>query len=217
MAVLAIEGLSFSGKTTLLKALEADDVSIVPEIGEAYAEGRDFPAKASSTSQWQRDMWFLDREIERFSLVRGNVIMDRCVLSFAAHLGARRVLNGTWPDHRVMRRLNEALKSHALGVPHVVILDVPMQEILRRRTLRFSIEGPIAVLQEEQSPTFLESLRQRYKIFLNSIGDAYATSVAGTNSVDALCAAVRSRLEESEPCIVKADVAVAALEATIYE
>jgi hypothetical protein len=138
--IVAIEGVSGSGKSTVSTAV-ARDLGF-RRIPEAFERIRPEPSLRFSTTEGLRriERRLVEEETHRFALARGirssgsSVVLDTGFVGPLTYVWGLRSLSG-YPDvvAPVRRELEEAARAGRWGLPDVsVFLDVPVAERRRR-------------------------------------------------------------------------------------
>lgn len=92
---VALEGISYAGKTTVSKILTKYGFQRVKELAESYENGAGFPPFALTPEDCKKnDEWFLKQEFERSKEAQnlasnGPVVFDRSYISTCAFVWAR--------------------------------------------------------------------------------------------------------------------------------
>jgi len=138
---VAIEGISYSGKTTLTSYLQNIGIGIrVPELAELCNDGLEFPDFPSNNHEaLASDNWFLRKEIDRMNryLIPSESIffLDRSYLSSLAFTYAREKKFGIG-SHLVHKQcVNQAVQCGQLPTLRNVILRMDVETYLERKNL----------------------------------------------------------------------------------
>lgn len=138
--IIAIEGISFAGKTTLSKNLAQAGFKRMYELSEKFGNGLDFPTFPKTTDEAKRsDAWFLEQEILRAAEARiyaenDIIIADRSFISGLAFAYARQktyCLGNAVYQHELIRK---ALLSNRLYVPWLIYLHIDINTIFDRKS-----------------------------------------------------------------------------------
>lgn len=137
--IITIEGISFSGKTTLTKILEREGFARLYELAEKFDYGARFPKFAKNTEEAkQNDLWFLQQEIIRekeMILISNNkpVIADRSFVSALAFAYAREEVFGIGDMFYQSSIIKQAVNNGQLHLPWVVYLNIDIDNFFKRK------------------------------------------------------------------------------------
>ncbi|NQU21174.1 MAG: hypothetical protein HQ567_07825 [Candidatus Nealsonbacteria bacterium] len=140
--LVAIEGISYAGKTTLCRSLAQHFAyHRLYELGDKFDGGIRFPPFPETDEEaCESDHWFLEQEIRRYrcakQLLEVNpvVVMDRSHLSSLAFTYAReRVFKiGSFARHK--QSIEEAVSRGLLPTPPTIVIDIDWETCSRRRS-----------------------------------------------------------------------------------
>ena len=137
--IIAIEGLSFAGKTTLIKLLETEGFTRLYELAEKFEYGAGFPPFPKTTDDAKKsDLWFVQQEVIReqdaqLKATSAPVLEDRSFISGLAFGYARQDVFGSGDalyQHGVIRQVVEQGKLH---VPWLVHLKIKIDSLYDRK------------------------------------------------------------------------------------
>jgi thymidylate kinase len=169
LPIVAIEGISFAGKTTLTENLKRHGFSRLYELADKFEHGRNFPAFPKNTADANAsDQWFLQQEFQRCAEAlalshNAPVVADRSFISGLAWSYARentyRIGNRTH-QHKLTRKY---LGSGNLFVPWCILLRMGIDEYFSRkerdfkkRVTRFGSEAVDNVTLSDREDEFVE-------------------------------------------------------------
>lgn len=187
MAVIAVEGPSFSGKTTLIRTLVGRGARSVAELADDFNGGATFPHAHDEWSLWEQDVWFADQEQARWHRAEESntadvpVFMDRCLLSVLIHVAVRGQLTHRPADPRFVAHLTVAAREGRLAIPPLVLVSVPSTV----RSARRAVRGPdVSRLSFEQSDAFLDAADRLYQRVAAALPNTSVCVVRGDGDLD---------------------------------
>jgi thymidylate kinase len=154
--IIAVEGISYSGKTTLSQMLsQHSGVVRIYELAENHEFGAGFPPFPSNDSEaFSSDLWFFNQEVVRSQLAieaskNSLVVLDRSYLSSQAFVKARNRCYGIGnPDHHA-DLIQYGLESGLLVEPEYIFIDIDMdtykERVARYEQDRLNAFGPAAM------------------------------------------------------------------------
>lgn len=153
--LFALEGISYSGKTTLSKNLAEMGVSRMPELAEFYSNGAEFPTFPRNDEEAKiSDKWFFEKECERMNITKemlrnGPVVQDRSYISSQAFVYARNKVFGVGDPEYNKQLINESLEKDIIIKPNIIYLRISLEEFRYRKSVdlkrRISDFGLLAV------------------------------------------------------------------------
>ena len=218
--ILAIEGVSLAGKTTLCKRLSAcPGTKFVPELSTFYNDGDCFPLIANSDqAARQSDDWFFHAELERQKAWNESihntklVILDRSFVSMIVFSLARKLQYGVGEPWKTARRLFESDLAVSYSTPVHLYLKLSPADYKRRKELatqhRQEADYPVKRVRfDEQHETFIETQIELYDHLFALDEDRILNGVEKTSEI--YCRATRLKLgrakEEHEYLRLKVD------------
>jgi thymidylate kinase len=137
--IIAIEGISYAGKTTLSKNLVDDGFSRLEELAEKFGHGAGFPSFPKTNEDAKKsDLWFIEQEIIRSAESKTKadnaaVVCDRSFISGLAFAYARQKifkLGDVSYQHDLIR---SAAADGKLHVPLLVYLALDFETFFKRK------------------------------------------------------------------------------------
>lgn len=137
--IIAIEGISFAGKTTLTKLLEKDGFARLYELAEKFEYGAGFPPFPKTTDEAKKsDLWFVEQEVKREQDARTKaniapVVADRSFISGLAFGYSRQSvfrLGDVVYQHKIVRQV---LDTEQLHIPWFVYLKIDINSFFERK------------------------------------------------------------------------------------
>ena len=179
--IIAVEGVSFAGKTTLTKFLEKEGFSRLYELAEKFGYGAGFPHFPESTeAAKQSDHWFVQQEVirEQDALVKATcypVIADRSFISGLAFSYARKSVFGLGDPNYQHGVVKEAISEGKLHIPWLIYLKIDLDSLFQRKekdnARRIKEYGAAAVANAtiaSDEQLFFEKQREFYaRLFAN--------------------------------------------------
>ncbi|MBU1202377.1 MAG: deoxynucleoside kinase [Nanoarchaeota archaeon] len=136
--IIAIEGMSFSGKTTLINLLSNHDFELVPELATFNDNKKSFsPLPTNINDALESDDWFQKKEEKRCKLalekqIDKKVIVDRWFISSTGYIFARDVLLSYNTLEYQFEGIKKRMNKGSLFLPYFVYLDVDTDTVKKR-------------------------------------------------------------------------------------
>jgi len=137
--IIAIEGLSFAGKTTLTKLLERDGFTRLYELADKFEYGAGFPPFPKTTEDAKKsDSWFVQQEVIReqdalLESIKKPVLQDRSYISGLAFGYARQTIFGLGDAEYQQGIIKQALTQGLLHIPWFVHLKIDIPTLYDRK------------------------------------------------------------------------------------
>jgi len=140
--IMAIEGISFAGKTTLSKSIETNSKQIkrIYELSEKFENGAKFPSFPIDLVQCvKNDLWFYNEECKRSNDVKcdfmhNSIIMDRSYLSALTYCFSRQATFDLGNFEDTKKIIIEGVESGKLIEPYFIYLYMNYDTYLIRKT-----------------------------------------------------------------------------------
>ncbi len=179
--IIAIEGISFAGKTTLTKLLEEQGLERLYELAEKFDYGAGFPSFPKTTDEAREsDLWFIQQEVtrEQNALIKSSrsvVVADRSFISGLAFGYARQEVFGLGDAIYQNELVRQALSQGLLHIPWLVYLKMDINTYFKRKenetNIRIKEYGEAAVrnvsISKEEKKFFEKQIEFYTRLFKN--------------------------------------------------
>ncbi len=178
--IIAVEGISFAGKTTLTKLLEKQGCTRLYELAERFNYGAGFPPFPKTTDEAKKsDSWFVQQEIAREKDILAKagtsiLIADRSFISGLAFAYARQEVFGIGDVLYQQNLIKCAVSQGQLHIPWLVYLNITLDSFFERKKKdsgrRIKEYGKVAVqnvsINEKESPFFEKQIEFYTRLFV---------------------------------------------------
>lgn len=137
--IIAVEGISFAGKTTLTKLLRLQSFARLYELSEKFEYGVLFPHFPKNTAEAkQSDLWFIEQEIARecdarLMATKSPVIADRSFVSGLSFGYARARIFALGDTNYQHNKIKQAIERGDLHTPWFVHLKSDINLFFERK------------------------------------------------------------------------------------
>ncbi len=137
--IIAVEGISFAGKTTLTRFLEKEGFARLYELAEKFDYGAKFPKFPENTEEAeQSDLWFIQQEVirEQDALAKSGsspVIADRSFISGLAFSYARQSVFGLGDTNYQYSVIKKNITEGKLHIPWMIYLKIDLGSCFERK------------------------------------------------------------------------------------
>jgi hypothetical protein len=150
--MISIDGNVYTGKTTLSRA-------IAKRTGRTHVPEHSAFVRSHDGSLWDAHAAYLDAELARAGSFSADAVLDRSVLSLAAHVYAAHATGlGDMREH-----FCDWLRSYPSALPSTMIALVAEPELVRRRTLKGESEQPKGTVPFLFSIPYLRAVNEFYR------------------------------------------------------
>lgn len=144
---VALEGLSFSGKSSAIAWLRSNgSFRVIPELSDFHSGGSGFPAEdLNKLSSDEVDEWFLQAEVNRCNHAReisadnqvSSIILDRSFLSIAIHAVVTSKMAGKKEQPLILEKIKKSITNGNLINSHFLYLKIDLKTHDKRSTDHF--------------------------------------------------------------------------------
>lgn len=181
--IIAIEGLSFSGKTTLCNILKEKGFENVKELAELCNGGKNFPDfPMNSNEAIKNDNWF--QKIEEIRCkdalnkqANKSVVADRWFISSTGYIFARDILLGYDTLESHIEGIKEGMNKGVFFIPYFVYLDVDLNTIKKRHDVGREQYGGRELKGSLMVEPYIDNFFKLQKIFYDTFSLFYSSRV----------------------------------------